>query len=900
MTRPSSDRPPLPPIEFAALAKALLDRAHTLLPKWLPGGEFIDGGREYRVHSVWRAEKTASLSVCVIGDKAGIWADFGGDDKGSDLISLYAAIHGLTGGLAAVQVAREEGLEDVAKVLRASDRAGANSPPPPPPPRPPPASSSMPPRPPEGKWEPIMPVPENALKATFRHRHYSEADIEHLATYRLDGHLLGYIVRFRRSGGGKEIGPYTWCRSDLDGSMGWRWKTWKEPRPLYLPGGRRPDGRTAIVVEGEKKADTLHALVEAAFPGIYCVVAWPGGCRVWDRASWDWIKGSTVLLWPDCDSHRVKLTNAERAECGEDREAMLAAQEAKPLLPPEKQPGMKAMLALGAHLRNDQECAVQILPIPAPGEVADGWDAHDAIATDGWDADRVMEFFGQAQPLPADEAEEANKAGKGGGKPPEPPDNGASDGPADADGPDSSNDPFQRHLDFICAKQEKEPYQLPVDRKLLIAALRKAPALAGCIGTNMMFDGPATIRPWPWRDKAGPLTDADHLRFGDWVSRTYKLRSASTEGLTSAIETVADENHFHPIRDWLEAQTWDGTPRLEKWLAWVLRKEQSKVSARHWRYLALMGKHLLLGLVARVMDPGCKFDYSPVFEGRSGRGKSTLIEMLVGSDYFSDTHFDIGSGKDGMEQLRGIWAYELSEMTAFRRADSEQVKQFFSSKVDRYRSSYGRYVQPHPRQCVIVCSTNKRRYLYDLTSQRRFWPVWVDEFIRIAWVVKWRHQLFAEALALYRQGEKIFPSPEDEATYFLPEQRLRLVETTIHAKMYELLTREGAPSGDGKQTLEITQHTTFITKQRMVEAMGTDAGKSTVQVEKQVTDWFEYYEWPYKRESTGARRYGFHRPAVWPPEIPDDEEDTRPESDEPGGHTDDVIATEQEADDAPF
>ena len=61
----------------------------------------------------------------------------------------------------------------------------------------------------------------------------------------------------------------------------------------------------------------------------------------------------------------------------------------------------------------------------------------------------------------------------------------------------------------------------------------------------------------------------------------------------------------------------------------------------------------------------------------------------------------VGSGKDGMEQLAGIWAYELSEMTAFRRTDSESVKQFFSTKIDRFRGAYGKYVRAHPRQVVI-------------------------------------------------------------------------------------------------------------------------------------------------------------------------------------------------------
>src|SRR5207237_4884990 len=139
-------------------------------------------------------------------------------------------------------------------------------------------------------------------------------------------------------------------------------------------------------------------------------------------------------------------------------------------------------------------------------------------------------------------------------------------------------------------------------------------------------------------------------------------------------------------------------------LMYVLDIDPSTLPEQRRRYFELVGKFILMGLVARVMKPGVKFDYSPVFEGKGGIGKSTFVETLVGKEYFSDTHFDIGGGKEGMEQLEGLWAYELSELTAFKRADSEQIKQFFSSTVDRFRGAYGKYVQAQRRQCVILCT----------------------------------------------------------------------------------------------------------------------------------------------------------------------------------------------------
>lgn len=868
----------LPPIRFEALNAALLQRIGTLVPAWLPGGKTVGG--EYVVHSIWRSEKSPSLSVRMSGENVGRWGDFGGSDKGNDLLSLYAAIHGLSQGKAALQLAHELGLEDVAGIVhRGSDAAHA-----PPPPPPPPSATRADKREAES-WRTAVPVPDFAPPAPFRHQYRKAEEITHTAAYRLNGHLLGYVVRFRTSDGGKQPLPYTWCLSERDGRCCWHWRQWDEPRPLYLPGGRsvaavqgeRMEPPTVVVVEGERKADLLHRLLDEGAPGVYVVVSWPGGSKAWKKALWDWLTGLTVLLWPDCDGKREALTKAER-EQHPDEVARAVVQAAKPLLPAHKQVGMAAMLGIGELLRSERGCSVQMLPIPEPGEVTDGWDAADAIETDGWDFAAVQAFFGRAQPLPPVEASCAadgapgasagpSRAGGGGaGLPP------SGDAMGQGGQGDGDDDAFIDHLARTAKLMECEVYQLPVNRKMVISALRKARWLKACVGFNEMAGGACTREPWPWRDVAGPMGDADALRLGDYLSATYHLKAASKAALEEAIDTVADEHRFHPVRDWLVAQEHDGTSRIDKWFIHVLGLDPELLGARKARYLAKVGRYVLLGLVARVMQPGIKFDYSLVLEGKTGLGKSTLFKTLVGEAFFSDTHFDIGVGKDGFEQFEGLWGYELSELTALRRADSEQVKQFFSSTVDRFRGAYGRYVQAHPRQCVIFCSTNKRQYLYDLTGNRRFWPVWVANQPRVEWLEKWRAQLFAEALALFRVGERIFPTREEEAELFVPEQERRLVETAVQARLFELLTREGAQIAEGKATAEINQNTVFVTLAQLVTALGADAAKSTPQLEAQVRGWLEARGWVWRRESTGQRRYGYRPPEIWPPAVTEAEQ----------------------------
>lgn len=839
-------------IKYAELASALLDRASTLLPAWVPGGTLH--GKEYTALSPWRHEKTASFSVSISGSTAGKWSDFGGTHKGGDLLSLYAALQGMSMHDAAIEVARNEGLEDVANVRR--DAAYT------PPVRAVPVKALEMPKPDRQteKWQVICPVPAGAVPFKFRHWHYAEDAVQHVAEYAVDGVLYGYVVRVGKSDGGKIPLPYVWAESEVDGTRKWVNKSMPVPRVLYLPNGKSPAKYgatlpTVVVVEGEAKADVLQALLDAIAPNVYLVAGWCGGSKAWAKADWSLLAGCTVLLWPDCDGKRTQPTREQLAAC-ETEDGRQCLQAMQQVLPECEQVGMVAMVGIGAQLREAHGCTVSLLPIPKPLEVVDGWDCRDAIEVDGWDGERVLKFFAGAYALPAGAAA-APAAGVGAQSP-------HRDGPADAG---QSDDEFRKYLNGL--KGGASGAQ--VTREVVIQALRMAPDLCGCLGFNELSNAPSARVPFPWRDQAGHLSDRDDLALGDWLSKEYGLRAAPRGALSEAIETVADSRRFHPIRDWLSASVWDGKSRIDKWLIHVLGMDIDALAPKRRRYLELVGRFILMGLVARVMEPGCKFDYSPVFEGPGGIGKSTLVKTLVGAEFFSDTHFDVGSGKDGMEQLEGLWGYELSELTALRKADSEQVKQFFSSCIDRFRGAYGKYVQAHPRQCVIFCSTNKKQYLYDLTGNRRFWPIWIDQRIKLEWLSKFREQLFAEAFLLYNAGEAYAPTREQEEEFFVPEQKLRLVETAVQSRLFELLTRARVSKGESIRSVVFTVESSFVTLDGLVEALGADAAKSSSLLESQIRAWLDAQGWTYGRESTGVRRRGYKRPAVWPPKIEDDD-----------------------------
>jgi len=258
----------------------------------------------------------------------------------------------------------------------------------------------------------------------------------------------------------------------------------------------------------------------------------------------------------------------------------------------------------------------------------------------------------------------------------------------------------------------------------------------------------------------GEWADIDDVRLQVFLTKTYGFEPKKTTVMDAVME-VAYSAPFHPVREYLEAIKWDGTPRLAGLLAecWggtstpsaaSLRREDPEAHTRMVRYLELAGTKWLVGAVARIFKPGCKLDTMLVFEGGQGDFKSSSIRALFGDEWFSDSKMTIGD-KDALAQMQGKWAYEMAEMDAHRKADDTAFKQFITTQVDRVRWHYGKRAEDVPRQCIFVGTTNMSQYGKDETGMRRIWPVEVG-VIDTKRIRAERDQLWAEAVWRFRQG----------------------------------------------------------------------------------------------------------------------------------------------------
>ena len=260
--------------------------------------------------------------------------------------------------------------------------------------------------------------------------------------------------------------------------------------------------------------------------------------------------------------------------------------------------------------------------------------------------------------------------------------------------------------------------------------------------------------------KGDQWSDADDAGLRCHFENWYGI--SSTEKIGDALSFVMFKHRVHPVRDYLDALHWDGTPRVDTLFVDVLGAEDIPFTR------AVTRKFLCAG-VARTRNPGCKFDYLLVLEGDQGIGKSATIGLLGWRDkgWFSDTAVPFDDTRAAVEIMSGKLILELGELSGLRKAEVEQVKRFISTQEDTTRTAYAKRPATYPRQCIFVGTTNRSDYLVDPTGNRRFWPIKVDpsnakvtreEYLTPETI----DQIWAEADELFRQGEKLYLPPELE------------------------------------------------------------------------------------------------------------------------------------------
>ena len=297
--------------------------------------------------------------------------------------------------------------------------------------------------------------------------------------------------------------------------------------------------------------------------------------------------------------------------------------------------------------------------------------------------------------------------------------------------------------------QKGKVYNTAVNYKRV---LQCDPLLCGAIRKNLLTERIDIVKPLGWYRDSPTLTDVDIKYLLLYFEENYGL--TVEKKITDAVTVIANENRYHPVRDFLSALKWDGTERIRFCLHRFLGSDIDE-----YTYEAL--KLFLLGAISRAFKPGCKFEVMLCLVGGQGAGKSTFFRLLaVKDEWFSDDLKKLDD-ENVYRKMQGHWIIEMSEMIATANAKSiEEIKSFLSRQKETYKIPYETHPADRPRQCVFGGSSNTTDFLpLDRTGNRRFVPVMVcperaevhileDEEASREYI----SQMWAEAMEIYRSG----------------------------------------------------------------------------------------------------------------------------------------------------
>lgn len=292
--------------------------------------------------------------------------------------------------------------------------------------------------------------------------------------------------------------------------------------------------------------------------------------------------------------------------------------------------------------------------------------------------------------------------------------------------------------------------------------LENDPNLKGCFAYDEFARKKLVVKNLPWRKVTREtrfIKDEDELNLYKYLEQVYDI---TTKGnIQDAFYVHVDACSLHPVREYLNGLKWDGEKRVDNLFIDYLGAEDIE-------YTRVVTRKALCACVARIFQPGVKFDYVLTLIGTEGIYKSTLLRKL-GGQWFSDSFsFNLlGQGNKAYEQTQGCWLIEIAELSGLKNSEVEAVKHFVSKQDDVFRPAFGRNTLTVLRQWVPFGTSNNSDFLVSKTGNRRFWPVKTyaqDPIydVKDELTPEEVGQIWAEALVMWRAGEELYLDKEIE------------------------------------------------------------------------------------------------------------------------------------------
>lgn len=303
------------------------------------------------------------------------------------------------------------------------------------------------------------------------------------------------------------------------------------------------------------------------------------------------------------------------------------------------------------------------------------------------------------------------------------------------------------------------------------------------------------------------VTGNDEIYIPSYIAKKYGVEFRQ-EQIRAAFARVQETRRVHRVRDRLNALAWDGVPRVDTCMPGVVPTEYSRMVLRK----------SIVAAVARIMEPGVKWDHVPVLYGREGVGKTYWIERISLGE--SGRMPDI-TKPDVAVYLSDSWFIINDEVEFLGNRDWNRVKEFFTTTADKYRQLYTNTIETVKRHNVFWSTTNEKRFILDRDGVRRFLPLNVSRPVDFdALTDEYIEQVWAEAVHLWREGSvKLYL--DDHERELAAAERLEYTAVDSDAGVIERYLNTLVPQS--WQTMTVDERRLWLSGEHEFAGEGTEA-----------------------------------------------------------------------------
>lgn len=240
----------------------------------------------------------------------------------------------------------------------------------------------------------------------------------------------------------------------------------------------------------------------------------------------------------------------------------------------------------------------------------------------------------------------------------------------------------------------------------------------------------------------------------------FGFKNPSFDSTKTAFLTAAEENTVDSMLECISTlPEWDGKDRMKDFAFKCLKSSDEE------KHIVPILQYFWTALYARATctDPdGVKADTVLVLQGIQGIKKSSVLEHIgFTRSQFGTIKLKTNDPNDRVRKMKGKLIVEIPELGGMNKLDDyNDVKDFFSTRVDEYVEKYACFTTQFIRRCMLVLTTNETNFIPDFDEgsyARRYAVIKCgsdDEQSEIDtdWLDVNRDQLWAQAKVLYEKN----------------------------------------------------------------------------------------------------------------------------------------------------